>query len=262
MPTSPLPLQATEPSPAPLAALHGGRRNRFFVWIAVAMLLVVALGFGPSFYLRPWGTGQPLPVYLIVHGLTLSAWYLLFLAQAVLVSAGRRDLHGRLGIAGVALAAGVVVTGAMAHLNFIAHLQAQGLLSGPEDRMRAGGFVLEGLISLLPFVVLIVLAVVLRRRTQLHKRLMYWAFVWTLGPALTATRPLGAMLDSLVAPHLPFFPADLIWLVALLAYDWKTQGRIHPATYVGFALLAFYFFFVTRWLAGIEALQRLLMAQV
>lgn len=83
----------------------------------------------------------------------------------------------------------------------------------------------------------------------------FWASVWALGPALSANRPLGAVLDPLVAPHLPFFPADLFWLATLPVYDWKTRRRLHPATYLAFFLLAFYFFFVTGWIAGIEALQ-------
>lgn len=229
-------------------------RSRFFVWIAVAMLVVIAVGFGKSFYLRPVSGGAPLPTYLVVHGITMTAWYLLFLVQAAFVVAGRVDLHRRLGIAGAVLAMAVVVTGVQVHLNFIPRLQAAGVVFGPEDMARSIGFALAGIASLLPFVVLIALAVWLRKRAAVHKRLMFWAMVWTLGPAFTNNRPLGQLLDPLVAPYLPFFPADLVWLVALLAYDWTTTRRIHPATWLGFLALAVYFLVVMEWVAGNEML--------
>lgn len=226
------------------------------------MLVVVALGFGRSFYLRPLLGSKPLPGYLIVHGATMTAWYLLFLVQAVLVNIGRSDLHRKLGIAGVALAVGVLVTGVCVNLHFIPRAQASGFISSPEDLSFGIAFVLASISSLIPFAILIVLAVLLRKKVATHKRLMYWALVWTLGPAFTITRPLGQVLDPLVAPYLPFFPADLFWFAALLVYDGKTIRRIHPATYLGFFSLTFYFLVVTEWIVGIEPLQECLRAYV
>jgi hypothetical protein len=91
---------------------------------------------------------------------------------------------------------------------------------------------------------------------------MFWAFVWMLGPAFVNSRPLGQVLDPLVAPYLPFFPADLIWLLALMAYDWKGERRIHPATYIPFVALALFFIVATPWIAGSEVLQDWLLACV
>jgi hypothetical protein len=202
------------------------RQNRFFVWIAIAMIAVILAAFSRSFYLRPMYTTEPLPSYLIVHGIVLSAWYVLFLVQAVLASGRRVRLHRRLGVAGVALAAGVVVTGAMVHLNLIPRVQPMGVLDDPAEMSRAVDFVLAGLLSLLPFIVLIGLALLCRRRSDVHNRLIFWAMVWTLGPAFSNTRPLAQLLDPLVEPWLPFFPADLFWIAAILGYDWKTLRRV------------------------------------
>ncbi len=213
------------------------------------MLVVIALGFGKSFYLRPYHYDTALPVYLVVHGVVMTAWYLLFLAQACLVSAQRVDLHRRLGIAGVALAAAVVATGAMVHLRMIPRLQALGQLGSAGELSFALGFVLAGLASLVPVVVLVALAVWWRRQAATHKRLMFWAVVWTLGPAFSNTRPLGQFLDAQVVPYLPYFPADLFWLAALLADDWRVLRRIHPATWISFLLLALYLLYVMEWIA-------------
>lgn len=218
------------------------------------MLVVAALGFGKSFYLRPMSEQAPLPTYLVVHGVVMTLWYLFFLSQAILAQRGSLAMHRRLGIAGVALAAGVVVTGASAHLGIVPRMQALGHLQSADDFALGVAFALEGLASLLPFIVLIALAVWLRRNSASHKRLMYWALAWTLGPALSNTRPLGQFLDSLVVPHLPFFPFDLLWFAALLVYDWRTLGRIHPVTWLGFVLLALHFLVITPWILQIVAL--------
>lgn len=230
-------------------------RSRFFVWIAIAMLAVVALGFGRSFFLRPLFIEEPLPLYLVAHGAVMTAWYLLFLAQAVLVQLGRTGLHRKLGIAGLGLAVAVVVSAVQVQLNIVPRRISAGTITGPEDLSLGVGFALASMSSLLPFVALIALAIWQRRKAAMHKRLMFWALVWTIGPAFAAGRPLGEALDPLVQPYLPFFPFDLIWFVALLAYDWKTKRRIHPVTWIGFLLLAFYALFIQEWIAGIPFLQ-------
>lgn len=238
--------------------VHAG--NRFFVAVAIAMLVVIALGFGNSFYLRPAFTDAPLPPYIAVHGVVMTAWYLLFLAQALLVSSGRTGLHRKLGVAGVLLAAGVVVTGAMMHLRFIPRMQALGNITSPAHLAFGVDFVLQGLASLAPFAVLVAWAVAARRRPQVHSRLVFWAMAWAIGPAFTPTRPLGQFLDPLVAPVLPYFPADLFWLAALLLYDWRTLRRIHVATWLGFAALAGWYLVVMPWVAGLPLAQGWLQA--
>lgn len=237
----------------------GSRSKRFFICTAILMLVVVALGFGKSFYLRPLFSSKPLPSYLVVHGVTMTAWFLLFLVQASLVSARRIDIHRKLGIAGVALAAWVVITGVVVNLNVIPRMLALGQISKPEEGVQ---FALASLSGLIPFAILVLLAVLLRHRSAIHKRLMFWALVWMLGPAFVNTRPLGQMLDSLVAPYLPFFPADFIWLFALMAYDWKTERRLHPATYITFVLLTLFAILATPLFTENDVLQNWLLAHV
>lgn len=224
------------------------------------MLVAVALGFGRSFYARPLYIERALPPYLVVHGVTMTAWYVLFLVQALLVRAGRTDLHRRLGVGGLVLAAAVVATGVVVNLNVLPRMQALGRVGSPAELEFTLRFALDSISSLAAFAIVVAAAVVLRRRPGAHRRLMFWAFVWTLGPAFTNTRPLGQFLDSLVAPHLPFFPADFLWLFALIAFDWKTERRIHPATYLGFLFLLGYFLLVTPWVTGNETLQGWLQA--
>lgn len=238
----------------------GRSRTRFFVGVALTMLVVIALGFGRSFYARPLYVDRPLAAYLVVHGITMTAWYLLFLVQTVLVSAARTHLHRKLGYAGLALAAAVVATGVVVNLNLVPRQQALGGVRSPAELEFLLRFALDSISSLGAFAIVIGTAIAFRRRPGVHRRLMFWAFVWTLGPAFTDTRPLGQFLDPLVEPYLPFFPADFLWLGALVAFDLRTERRVHPATYLGFLVLAAYFVFVTPWVAGNDTLQHWLQA--
>src|SRR5690242_3475988 len=85
------------------------RRTRwFFVSISLVLLVIVGVGFARSFYLRNLlgvRHSTSLPAYIVVHGVVLTLWFLLFLCQTLLASAGRVQLHRSLGIAGVTLAA-------------------------------------------------------------------------------------------------------------------------------------------------------------
>ena len=74
------------------------RRSWFFVCMASVLLVIVAVGFAKSFYLRNIiHSGHPvnstLPVYIVLHGVALTSWFLLFLSQTLLVASGRVRLH-------------------------------------------------------------------------------------------------------------------------------------------------------------------------
>jgi len=111
------------------ARVAGGRRLRwFFPVLSGVLLAVLVVGFAPSFFLRGRITITPplrlsalaqrlafgdLPLYLVVHGVVLTAWYALVLAQTCLIAAGRTDLHRRLGIAGIGVAMLIVPISAL-----------------------------------------------------------------------------------------------------------------------------------------------------
>ncbi len=88
-----------------LASDLPGRRfdHVFFSAMALLMLATVFVGFAPTYYLAGMFRA-PLPSLIIhLHGAAFSAWILLLVTQTSLVSAGRVDIHRRLGIAGFLL---------------------------------------------------------------------------------------------------------------------------------------------------------------
>src|SRR5712664_1482519 len=99
----------------PSVGLPGRRYDHlFFSAMALLMLATVFIGFARTYYLA--GVFHaPLPSRIIhVHGAVFSCWMLLLITQASLVSAGRADIHRRLGIGGMLLACLMVIVGVLA----------------------------------------------------------------------------------------------------------------------------------------------------
>ncbi len=77
------------------------RRSRFFVGMALALLVIAFGGFGRTVYFGKFFDAPELPWYLLLHGVVLTIWFVLLLAQALLIATGRTALHRRLGRLGM-----------------------------------------------------------------------------------------------------------------------------------------------------------------
>jgi len=63
----------------------------FFPLMAIAMALVVFVGFAPTYYLREQFNGPPLNLLRMVHGAAFTGWIALLVTQTGLIAANRRD---------------------------------------------------------------------------------------------------------------------------------------------------------------------------
>jgi hypothetical protein len=207
------------------------RRGAFFVWSAAALAVLIFAGFAPSFYLRPWLPGRPLPTLVLLHGIVFSLWPVLFVLQTVLVASGRTPLHRTLGVAGTVLAAAMLVLGTLVTIEQVERVLAFGLPPG----FPAIGFVFAvSMIGIVAFAGLVAAAVYYRRRPDTHKRLMLAA------TALISAVGIGRLLPFVMPAASPTFLiavllADL-FLVALVWHDFTRLGKPHPATLWGAAV--------------------------
>jgi hypothetical protein len=203
-------------------------RPRFYPVLALLLALVVFAGFARTFYLRYWFDVPPLTVLLFLHGLTYSAWMVLFVVQTRLVAANQVRTHMRLGFMGVGLAALTVAVGL-----------ATVVMSASAPRPRAMGmvsyqFVLVPFFNLVAFSGLVTAAVLLRKRPQFHKRLMTLAMITVLPPATARLINLfGVGGDFLVIQT----SITAAFVVVALAYDWLKNRTLHPVYLVGGTLL-------------------------
>lgn len=198
--------------------------RRFFTGMALAIIATVFIGFAPSYYLRPMFPGWPSPPESLfyVHGAIFTGWVVLLLLQAMLVSRGRTDLHRKIGAWGVVLAAGIVVMGTLAAL--VAARRPGGFVGIPVPPLQ---FLAIPLFSMFMFAAFVVAAVLLRRDPQSHKRLMVLATV----QLVTAAIARWPVVSELGPPA--FFGATDLFIVALAIWDFRSRGRLHPATLWG-----------------------------
>jgi len=221
---------ATAPrSPGKTATGAPGRRfdDVFFSAMAVLMSATVFVGFAHTYYLAGMFRA-PLPSLIIhVHGAVFSCWMLLLLTQTTLVSAGRVDIHRRLGIAGFILACAMVVVGVLAANDQLVRE------SGPAGR-DAKFFYIIPMTSMLMFATLMVFAFRARSNPPAHKRLILIATM-TLTVAAIARWPF-----AIVYKHVPIATLfSYVFLLMLVVYDLWSTRKVHRATMWAGAFLVF-----------------------
>jgi hypothetical protein len=217
------------------------RHNRFFLAMATVVLVYVAVGFTPSFLLRPVFRSvlqfpNP-PWYYYLHGALMLAWLTLLIVQTSLVVSHRVDVHRRLGLYGAALAVAVIgsmilVTLELPHQFVVDPVRQQVL---PFQRMVL--LVWGNFAEIILFAIFIATAIWMRRRPQAHKRLLLLSVLTMMSPASGRVAGyLGTVGSKLGFPATANALGILAVIVALLlpltlmAHDLHSARRVHPAT--------------------------------
>ena len=216
---------------AALSRPRWSAERAFYGGMALAILASVCLGFARSFFLRPWFPEVHVPPerYFLLHGTVFFAWFVLLVVQALLIGARRVALHRRLGTLGGVLAAVMVVLGVTGSI--IAARRPGGFVDTPVPPLE---FLAVPLFDMVLFASSVALALVWRRDSQAHKRLMLVGSISLLTAAI-ARWP----FDALQAGPPVFFGLTDLYLVPLVLWDLATRRRLHPATlWGGLALVA------------------------
>jgi len=188
-----------------------------FLPAAVVIAGVVVFGFGHTYFFRPFlAPADNLTLLVHVHGALMTAWITLFVTQCALVTAGRTDLHRRLGVVGAVLVALILIVGVPTTI--VAARLGGHHVPGPP--LPALVIVLAGLFQ---FVILATLGILLRRRSDVHKRLMLLA---TTPMTLAAVFRLPFdFLDSFFR----IYAANDALILVIIAWDSIRHRRLHAA---------------------------------
>lgn len=201
--------------------------RRQYPWIPLCIAVLILAGFAQTYYLKTLFGAPALPLLLHVHGLLMTAWIVLFAVQARLVATRRVAVHRKLGVVGAVLIVLIPIVGVVVaiHGAKLGHSPA----GGPPPLV----FLAVPLFNIVAFFILAGSAVLLRRRTDWHRRLMLVATLNLLPPALGRFAP-----EYLHLPGLPvaFGVTDLA-LIGCLVYDTLRHRRLHPAFGWGLALV-------------------------
>jgi hypothetical protein len=196
---------ATEAGTSADSSTHPrGPTRLFFVGMALYMILLVFIGFWPSYFELPF-SGQPLseeisppltegailtPTWLIhLHTAVFLGWIVLFLAQAILVYRDRVGMHVDVGLRGFLYGISVVVLGLSLPLQVYWGLVRLGKTTWAE--FPAAIWRLPGWVNMIQFSLLIALGYVYRQRPGMHKRYMLFATAIFLYPAFDRMVYLG-----------------------------------------------------------------------
>jgi len=153
----------------------------------------------------------------IIHGLLCFAWFSLLVFQAFYIRKGDYATHKRVGILGGWIAAGVFISTVYVFV-VIFESWAETWFVAKANRFFMASYAL-----------LIVLAFINKTKGLKHKRYIYLATIYMLGPILD--RVAGKLdLDEIVFN-------TVIWnllFITLFRYDWITLQRIHPISWIGY----------------------------
>lgn len=216
----------------------------FYAGMALLFFVTALLGFVPNSIEKldavAAGLRPPLPLAQHVHAVVMGSWILLLLAQTFLVSAGRTNLHRRLGLASFALVPAIVLVMILVTQSTWAIVAAIPAGAFPAAELAAskaliGNVLFEQLKVLILFPLFAGWAIAVRRTDpEMHKRMMI----------LATLMPLSAGIDRIALRWLPTnFPTGyeveylylLVWLAPALVYDLWRRGRVHRAYVIGIA---------------------------
>ena len=151
-----------------------------WIWVFMSSLLVATAlsGFIPSslerLQLIQQGKQPPFPLTTHLHAVTMAAWLLLSLAQALLVATGWVRLHRNLGLVAIVLGPLVVASLALTTIQFLLAHKNEWPLPQLSDQF-AFAVLVQGKVALL-FGLYLAWALKARaKKPQLHKRLVVLA---------------------------------------------------------------------------------------
>jgi hypothetical protein len=196
--------------------------RRFYIGISLLAVLIVAMGFWPTYFGPLLAGAADHPPVIHVHAAVFSGWLALFGAQVVLAASGQIALHRKVGEIGIWYGVVIILVGLTTAFSQFADRVEAGRLEEAQTRLLAP------LSDMIVFPIFFGAAVYYRHKPELHKRLM-----------LVATTTL-LVAASLRMGFLPRPMRLLVWFSPILlgmAYDLIKRRSIHPVYIIGLAAL-------------------------
>ena len=214
------------------------RARFFYTGSAVAMLILTFIGF-QQFYLHGnTFVGGPLTPQLrtvvILHGIFMSAWILLFLVQPILVVANSRRTHMFIGKIGAVLAICNLLLGLWVGVESSRYWEPDAMFWGFTGKQ----FMAIPVFAILSYASFVAIGVWQRRRPEIHRPMMLMATLMAVEAAFFRMWPnflyQGTILQVVFGPALGMLAFGLLLFVthSLLT---RSFDRWFAAGYVGMA---------------------------
>ena len=205
--------------------------RKFYTRMALFLVFLVLLGFGPSFYLRGIVPSYPrpnptLPPTVILHGSVFTLWMALIVTQTQLISARKHEIHMRLGKLTVLLAVLMVPVMYLTAVWQVARAN-QAPFTDPLT------WTIVPLAVIIPFAIMVWNGWSKRRDAPWHKRsMMSAAILVVMGPSI-GRLPIA---PPTIVGFTFVFLLGLLLFVPMFVHDRRLLGHVHPATRLGFTM--------------------------
>ena len=214
---------------ATAAIKTGGRargNTRFFTIMAFVMSFIIVAGFSLNIAMGRSSFAVPLAYH--IHAVVFMAWIGIYLAQHVTASAGNWPLHAKFGKVAYLWVPLMVVFGTVV-------MVVVARRTGGPFFFHVSEFLWSNIMTLWCFGGLAWWALMRRRYTGWHRRLMLCAMAILTGPGLGRLLPLPLMIPN--AWTITVMVTMIFPVIGMIA-DKRTQGRVHPAYWWGLGIYA------------------------
>jgi hypothetical protein len=193
---------------------RGGLVDKYFYFtMAILTAAVVASGFSQTVKANLFHAAIPRPAILWFHGAAFSAWVLFFVFQSVLVRTRNVKLHRSLGWFGAGLGAVMAPLG-IATTIIMSQFDVHVLHEPGVD-----AFMIIGFYDMAAFGTLFTLAILWRKKPELHRRLLFLATAGLLDAAF-------GRFQYLFDTNLFILCVDAVMLLGV-ARDLMVDKRVH-----------------------------------
>lgn len=213
------------------------KSDRFF-YSSVAFLFAVMMFIGFfAFYTRgaPFGGEQITPQIrglVIVHGVAITIWFLLFMVQALLITVRNRKLHMKLGWSAVAVGLVIAVSGVLTAVHSVRLTPPDLMFFG----MKYHDFLLVMLTEIAVFTAFATEGVLTRKRPEIHRAMMLLACLSVLLGATSRT-PFLIYLFGGENTRSGFFGPVFVLAAILLVVRWAMTRRLDRWFAAGYAAM-------------------------
>jgi hypothetical protein len=203
------------PIDAPLAPPRGD--ERFFLGAAIAMTIVIVTGFSTQLAMGRSTFYSPPLVH--AHALVFMGWVTIYLLQNIFAASGRMALHRRLGWVAAGWIVPMIILGFGVTIAMVRRGQVPFFF-------RPLQFLVFDPLTLVTFAGLTGSAILLRRKTDWHRRLHLCGMAMLMAPGFGRILPLPLLQPWAWEAS---FAGGLLFPLAGAVADLRRSGRVHPA---------------------------------
>jgi hypothetical protein len=199
--------------------------DRFFLTMSIAMALVLVAGF--SLQLAAGRSSFGAPPLVHAHAITFFGWVVLYVIQNILVTIKRPDLHRTLGWIGAGWMVVMVILGTAVTLAMVRR-------GGVPFFFTPSFFLIMDPLSIYSFAGLTTAAIILRKKTEWHRRLHLCGMATLTGPGFGRLLPMPFLIPW--AGWAVFAAIMIFPLIGVIA-DLRRTGGVHRAWVWGIGVM-------------------------